>query len=381
MDELGLPCVLRCAKTVSAGKVHYGGVFTYTLQITNVTPITTLAVALTDVLPSTITYVPDSLSASQGTPQYQSGIVTWNGSLVPGATISITLAVRAASGHAIVTNRFATEVADYGLFRSPSATTEVSPFTCYLPVTYRNYCTAPFMDIFSNPASGWPSAETAAWSYGYTGGEYRLFAKQPATAVVTRGDKTGRFIVDADVRQVSAVTGSAGLVFDLNDNWSHFFTFEIDPTTQQWAFFEFKDNQWYLHLSGGSAAIQPGYGINHLRVGLINQTADTDYYGLSVNGHQFVNLSYSTGATPVARVGLTAASDEAGFDVRFDNYKFVAEGCPESPAAQVTSASVTHHEQPSFDQLPTVWQERLHAKNLFIPRGNLNQPLLGEWAR
>ncbi len=136
MDELGLPCVLRCAKTVSAGKVHYGGVFTYTLQITNVTPITTLAVALTDVLPSTITYVPDSLSASQGTPQYQSGIVTWNGSLVPGATISITLAVRAASGHAIVTNRFATEVADYGLFRSPSATTEVSPFTCYLPVRH-----------------------------------------------------------------------------------------------------------------------------------------------------------------------------------------------------------------------------------------------------
>ena len=381
MDELGLPCVLRSAKTASASQVHYGDVFTYTLQITNVSPITTLAVALTDALPGTITYVPDSLSASQGTPQYQSGIVTWNGSLIPSATLSITLAVKAISGHAIVTNRFTTDVADFGLFRSPSATTEVGPFMCYLPAINRNYCTAPFIDNFSNPASGWPSAETATWSYGYTGGEYRLYAKQPATAVVTRGDKTGRLIVEVAARQVSTVNGSFGIVFQLDDNWSQFFTFEIYPATQEWALFEFIGNQWHVRAYGGSSAIHPGHSTNLLRVAWVQQTVSSDDYGLYVNGQQVFYLSYISAPTPVRRVGLTATSDGAGFEVRFDNYKFVAEGCPEFPAAQVSRAAVARHDQPSFDQLPTVWQERLHAKNSFIPRASLNPALLPAWTR
>ncbi len=58
MDEVSTPCLLRSAKTVSSSQARYGDVLTYTLQITNVTPITTLNVILTDVLPTAVSLCP-----------------------------------------------------------------------------------------------------------------------------------------------------------------------------------------------------------------------------------------------------------------------------------------------------------------------------------
>ena len=61
---------------------------------------------------------------------------------------------------------------------------------------------------------------------------------------------------------------------------------------------------------------------------IINALAGT--YG-TTTGEVFY-LSSIAAPTPVRRVGLTATSDGEGFDVRFDNRKFVAEGCPEFAA-------------------------------------------------
>ena len=91
MDKLGTTCLLRSAKTVSASRARYGDVLTYTLQITNVTPITTMNVVLTDVLPAAVNYLPPTLSASRGAPEYHAGTVTWTGALVPSDTVTISL--------------------------------------------------------------------------------------------------------------------------------------------------------------------------------------------------------------------------------------------------------------------------------------------------
>ncbi len=381
MDEVNTPCLLHSAKTVSSSQARYGDVLTYTLQITNVTPITTMNVILTDVLPTAVSYVPSTLSASQGTPEYQAGTVTWAGALVPSDTVTISLAARVARGNTTVLNRFIAEVAGYGMFRSLPAATAVDPFKRYLPLTYRNYCSGPVIDDFGNPSSGWPVAETASWSYGYTGGEYRFYAKRSAFGAVSRGDQTGRFIVEVGARQVSAVNGSFGIVFQINDDWSQLFTFEIYPATQQWALFEFSGNQWHLRAYGDSSVIQLGQGTNRLRVAWLQQTVSFDDYGLYVNGQQVFYLSYISAPTPVRRVGLTATSDAAGFDVRFDNYKFVAEGCPEFAATRLSRTAVARSEQPSLDQLPEVWQARLRAKNSAVLRLNQGQLPLSEWPR
>lgn len=83
----------------------------------------------------------------------------------------------------------------------------------FLPICFHDYCTGPTVDDFSNPASGWPIAETSYWSYGYLNGEYRLYAKQGrAFGAVSRGDRsTGRFIMEVDARKASTANGSLGI--------------------------------------------------------------------------------------------------------------------------------------------------------------------------
>ena len=106
LDELNTPCVLHSTKSVSAGQARYGDVLTYTLQITNTTFITTLQVALTDVLPLAVSYVPATLSASQGMPEYQAGVINWAGDLVPSETVTISLAAKVTHANTRIQNYF-----------------------------------------------------------------------------------------------------------------------------------------------------------------------------------------------------------------------------------------------------------------------------------
>ena len=380
LDELNTPCVLHSTKSVSVSQARYGDVLTYTLQITNTTFITTLQVALTDVLPLAVSYVPATLSASQGMPEYQAGVINWAGDLVPSETVTISLAAKVTHANTRIQNYFTAEAVGTGLHKSPVAVTNIAPALCYLPLIQRNYCAGPALDDFSNPASGWPTADTTYWSYGYTGGEYRFYANRSAFGAVSRGDKTGRFIVEVDARQVSAVNGSFGLIFQLADDWSDLYTFEIFPAAQQWAIFRNVNGQWSLLTYGSSSAIQPGHGTNRLRIAWLQQTVSFDDYGFYINGQAVFSSSFIYAPTPVRRVGLTATSDGAGFEARFDNYKFVAQGCPESPAARVSGVGPGRTERP-LEQLPTIWQERLRGENLSSGRTPWRQSLYSESVR
>ncbi|MCP4360705.1 MAG: S8 family serine peptidase [Chloroflexi bacterium] len=72
-------------KTADAGTAFFGDTVNYTVTIgTNITP-EDLYYMITDTIPAGLTYVPGSVSASQGTASEAGGVITWDGSVsVPG---------------------------------------------------------------------------------------------------------------------------------------------------------------------------------------------------------------------------------------------------------------------------------------------------------
>ena len=80
--------------------------------------------------------------------------------------------------------------------------------------------------------------------------------------------------------------------------------------------------------AGTSGAIHLNQDTNHLQIALHTpEIVGMDTYGFYINGTQ-VGQDWGWPTTTDLRVGLMAVSDAAGFDARFDNYKFVPEGCP-----------------------------------------------------
>jgi hypothetical protein len=193
------------------------------------------------------------------------------------------------------------------------------------------------VDDFSNSASGWPVQETNYWSYAYLNGEYRLYAKGEAIAAVSRGDHpAGQFSIEVDARRPSGVDGFFGLILGLTDDGSEFYTFEAYPGLHIGVIGHQLNDDWTMIGYASSDTIQAGQGINHLKV----ETSTSSGYtaSFSVNGAYIGSVSLPYGPTTARRVGLTATSEAAGFDVRFDNFKLVPEVCP---AYSLTTAQGT----------------------------------------
>jgi hypothetical protein len=215
------------------------------------------------------------------------------------------------------------------------------PSYLYLPLILRSSCSGPMLDDFSNPASGWPSGDATYLTYGYTSGEYRMYAKGSAVSAVTRGDRQqGQLIVEVDARQTSTVNGSLGLAFGITDDWSELYIFQVYPATRQYYLYRRANNQWTVMAYGTAAVIQPGSAVNRLRLVMTAPTS-LDLY---VNGAYLTTLAQPYDRSANRRVGLTTTSDAAGFEARFDNYKLVPEGCPAN-AAQVIDRVGDHPDQ------------------------------------
>ena len=187
-----------------------------------------------------------------------------------------------------------------------------------LPVVFHNYCSNNLYDDFSDPASGWPIASTAYFHYRYLNGEYNInhIGTNRWTGVTAGHEWEGR-TVQVDGR-INAGDGVWGLILGIAPDWSRFFTFEIDPSTQTWYLLSYSNaSGWQLVRSGQSASISAGS--NRLRASgvnlYINNAYVTDFAGLNAAG----------------RVGFTSAAFAAGSDFRYDDYYFVRQYCPEPP--------------------------------------------------
>jgi uncharacterized repeat protein (TIGR01451 family) len=325
---------LALFKQVSDRSIQLGKFLVYTITLTNTTTLTPLQTLLTDTLPSGLEYTPGSLQVSQGTAQQGSDQITWADTITPGGVVTLSLQARAVIGDRTIFNSAVATVGNTDIYRTTAVSTYIEPARCYFPLVSHDYCRS-IIDDFSNPASGWPIAETAYWSYNYFNGAYRLYSKQGSVfTAVNRGEQVRRFALEVDVSQASTVNGSLGILAWVADyKHSDMYTFEIYPATQEYAVFYYRGDlgKWFVWSQGTSNAIRPNPSSNRLRVAWISQVVAIDEYGFYINGIEVARHSIWSAPTPLHRVGLVATSDGPGFDARFDNYELVPDGCEENP--------------------------------------------------
>jgi uncharacterized repeat protein (TIGR01451 family) len=146
-DQRGFPRFGRCdigayelqpigfsTKVAGHTIVSAGDSVGYTITLTNdgVSPISSARV--TDTLPASFVYVPGSLTATGGTPDYRSGVITWEGQIAAGQEVSVLFAARAGTQPGRIANDAI--ISGGGETLTRTATVEVRVPT-YLPLVLR----------------------------------------------------------------------------------------------------------------------------------------------------------------------------------------------------------------------------------------------------
>lgn len=199
---------------------------------------------------------------------------------------------------------------------------EPLPQPVFLPVVFRP-CSPLFWDDFSDPNSGWPIVTEPDLRLEYLDGEYRIWEDRDYYwLAATPGFAANDYSLSVDLRNPSGVYGSYGPLFGLDNLWTQFYTFEIDPQGN-FGIYLFSYGDWYALAEGSSAAIRPGDATNQLKI-----VRDGWRIDALVNGQLLASISDSmlTGSRYLGLIAFTY--EDPGLDVRYDN--FLVEGlyCP-----------------------------------------------------
>ncbi len=161
-------------------------------------------------------------------------------------------------------------------------------YICYLPLSLTP-CSPLYSDDFSNPASGWPIADTGNVRYEYLNGEYRLLVRSKNYGAGVRpGLQVSDYAVDVDVRNQNNVSGSYGIVIGLAQDWSTFYTVEIYP--DGWfGIYRYDPTSLVTLAEAFSPAINPGSGVNHLKI--VRNGASIDAFA---NGQPLASVNDGT---------------------------------------------------------------------------------------
>ncbi len=214
----------------------------------------------------------------------------------------------------------------------------------FLPSITRNYCGSSYEDDFSDPTSGWLSFENENVLLDYFNGEYRMMVKQADWwAAVRPSFKAENFDARVQVRNQSQVPGSYGIVFNIAEDWSHMYTFEID-SDGFFGIWRYSDTEgWKLLLVNHSQYINLGNGVNQLRV-----KRDGAQINIYANNHLLASISDST-FTGKHYLGLIISSfDQSYLDVRFDNFSVTPSECGDPSTLSVTGFTGTSTSGPQF---------------------------------
>jgi hypothetical protein len=216
-----------------------------------------------------------------------------------------------------------------------------------LPVLYKEYCSGPYIDDFSDPDSGWPVGTSGSITYRYITGEYSLLHAQ---ADQWGGATLGHTLesihhAQIDTRILGYQDGIVGVIYGLNSDWSDFYTFEIWPNEQIWINYHYSSAQgWQLVQYSQDSSIRsqgPNQLLTHRDPGSSSLTF-------------FVNTSYVYSAPYIpGRFGVSAAAFEANVDFRYDNYIYVGVGCENmlNPPTEATASPVTLLPRPAIADL------------------------------
>jgi hypothetical protein len=216
--------------------------------------------------------------------------------------------------------------ADPLLLASGSTAEAAMQNSIFLPLISRVHRVLPpgaLFDDFSDPSSGWPTADEEEYASSYTDGEYRFLVKQVESGGYSY-HPTFRAVdceIQVDVRFGSPNIGVYGLAFGVTEAQDAGYLFDIR--------FDFERGRYYWELwkaiedlpddplvSGPADSIRGGQSKNTLRVERIGE--DILLYA---NGQLLMQPIPDDELIGNFGVGLVAgAEDVPNVDVRFDNF-------------------------------------------------------------
>ncbi len=211
------------------------------------------------------------------------------------------------------------------LFNNAIHIFKATQYAAAVPVIFETFCGGPVLDDFSDVNSGWPSDNLGDVIIGYIDDEYTIMHQNAdAWFAVSRGDPWINGQLANISTRLPAQDGSSGLVFGLNNDWSHFYTFEVVPASGPymgyWIVLDYTAGiGWTLVDANPHASITGIGGWNRLE---LNSGGSTDSIALVVNGNMVGAVGNVSG-----RIGLSAGSFGPGFVARFDDYGFLGQNC------------------------------------------------------
>ena len=152
-------------KTASRATAVGGDVVTYTISVRNNATIDAAAVHLTDTLPTNLSLVNGSLTASAGGLGIQGQVITWAGAINSSQTVLITYAARLANAipvGTLVTNPLAIDNGAGAVFNT-RATVKVGSFV-FLPLVMRRWPPIPYTPVLNPIANAGGGSYTVSWS-------------------------------------------------------------------------------------------------------------------------------------------------------------------------------------------------------------------------
>jgi len=193
----------------------------------------------------------------------------------------------------------------------------------YLPCTLNKYCSWLYNDDFSDPTSGWPQSDNGNILVEYINGEYRILVRDLNSLALIRSEyQAADYILSVDVRNATGNYGSYGLIFEVAEDWSEFYLFEIDRNGY-YGLWKYKASSGWQELdSDWSGSIKTGYDSNHIEVKR-NGTLIQTYIN-----YDFIGSVVDSTFTGVRHLGLAVLSYETqNVDIRFDNFTVQSVAC------------------------------------------------------
>jgi hypothetical protein len=191
----------------------------------------------------------------------------------------------------------------------------------YLPIVNKP-CPFLYFDNFSDPTSGWPIIDTETSLFEYNQGEYRVLVRLANSfAAVRSGFKAVDYQVSVDLRNVTGVYGSYGIIFVVLPDWSGWYSLEIYP--DGWfGLYRYDQYGIEIYAEAYSPAIHQGTQSNTISVerngslitAYANEQLLTSYSSSAILGEYYLGLINYTYSQP-------------NVDIRYDNFKVFRAGC------------------------------------------------------
>jgi hypothetical protein len=212
--------------------------------------------------------------------------------------------------------------------------------TLALPIVDRSYCIG-FYDNFSDPASGWEEMEDDYVLSEYTHGEFLIHTKKSGYLYLYRSPACvlEDYTVEVDARWGEKTGNSYGLLFDIQENFSYYYFFDINSDYQMFRLYR-RTPSGFTSIVGwtASSAIRGGHTSNHLKV-----TRSGNFITLNVNGVE-LGTWMDDGIKGTGGTGIISSpySDRAKSDALFDNFNLtsLASNSPGTDSAARTMMGV-----------------------------------------